>query len=256
MSDGDVKELREKYLKDEDVRKIVDKGVKLKVILGLVGAACLLLVMVLLVVLHTMQSYQGQQKLQYQELYNMRKTAFRKERKSYATSIFSKCALKSSRLWKEKELAETADLFYETGERHYGIPVEEWIVLIRAESKFYKKAKGKAGEIGIMQTMPLTARHMAAVLGINYKGDDSLNNPIVSAKLGMRYYSDLKEQFKEPIIYISSYCWGGRNGGRWSRGKKMTEKNLVYIRKWDKAREWVEKTIESEIDVEGLVIPD
>ena len=252
----DIEKLRKDFLKDDEFQKILDGRVRLKWFLILSGLACFLLVAVLLIVMNTMQGYKNQQKLQYQELYNMRKTTFRKERKSYATSIFSKCALKSSRKWKEVELAETADLFYETGELHYGIPMEEWIILVRAESHFDKHAEGDAGEIGIMQTMPLTARYMASVLGLNYRGSDSLKNPLVSAKLGMRYYSDLKEEYKKPIIYISAYCWGPRHGGAWNRGRKMSDKNLEYIRKWDKAREWVEKTLECAIDIDGLVIPE
>lgn len=252
----DIEALRKKLEKDAAVKKLVIKKANLKMILLVVGLVCVLLVVVLLIVLNTMRDYQAQQKLQYQELYNMRKSVFRRERKSYATAVFCKAALKSNRKWNERELAKVAEFIYEKGELHYGIAMEEWMVLIRHESKFKKHAKGKAGEVGLFQPMPLTARYIARVLNINYAGPDSLKDPIFNARIGMRYYSDLKEEYRKPIWYISAYCWGAKRGGRWANGGKMTKKNLKYINDWDKARAWVENVLDCEIEIEGLVIPE
>ncbi|MFD0916278.1 lytic transglycosylase domain-containing protein [Pseudahrensia aquimaris] len=63
-----------------------------------------------------------------------------------------------------------------------GVPVKLALAVVHVESSFRSKAKGAAGEIGLMQLMPATARYMG------YKGPlRKLYNPDTNIRFGMKY---------------------------------------------------------------------
>lgn len=64
----------------------------------------------------------------------------------------------------------------------YGVPADLAHAVIRVESNFNAKARGAAGEIGLMQIKPATARMMG------YRGSaKGLYNPETNIKFGMKY---------------------------------------------------------------------
>ena len=64
----------------------------------------------------------------------------------------------------------------------YGVPVSLANAVIRIESGFRPNARGKAGEIGLMQVKLQTAR------GLGYTGSaKALYNPDTNIKYGMKY---------------------------------------------------------------------
>lgn len=64
----------------------------------------------------------------------------------------------------------------------YGVPADLAHAVIRVESNFNPKARGAAGEIGLMQIKPATARMMG------YRGSaKGLYNPETNIKFGMKY---------------------------------------------------------------------
>ncbi len=64
----------------------------------------------------------------------------------------------------------------------YGVPVKLAHAVVRVESNYRPGAKGKAGEIGLMQIKPATAKLMG------YRGSpDRLFDPDTNIKFGMRY---------------------------------------------------------------------
>ena len=66
--------------------------------------------------------------------------------------------------------------------RRQGLPPEVAVAVMEIESNFDPGAKGAAGEVGLMQIMPSTAR----MLG--FAGDDRLlADPAVNIRLGVRY---------------------------------------------------------------------
>ncbi|SIQ21321.1 Transglycosylase SLT domain-containing protein [Rhizobium sp. RU20A] len=66
--------------------------------------------------------------------------------------------------------------------RQYGVPVELAHAVIKVESNFNPKARGRAGEIGLMQIKPATAR----MLG--YSGSTrGLYDPETNIRFGMKY---------------------------------------------------------------------
>ncbi len=64
----------------------------------------------------------------------------------------------------------------------YGVPVALAHAVIRVESNYRANARGRAGEIGLMQIKPATARAMG------YSGSaKGLYNPETNIKFGMKY---------------------------------------------------------------------
>ena len=64
----------------------------------------------------------------------------------------------------------------------YGVPVELARAVVRIESNFNPKARGSAGEIGLMQIKPATARMMG------YRGGaKGLYDPETNIRFGMKY---------------------------------------------------------------------
>ena len=69
--------------------------------------------------------------------------------------------------------------------RANGVPVKLAMAVVQVESNFRSGARGAAGEIGLMQIMPRTAR------GIGYKGSmKKLYNPDTNIRYGMKYLGE------------------------------------------------------------------
>lgn len=66
----------------------------------------------------------------------------------------------------------------------YGVPVNLAHAIVSVESKFNPKARGSAGEVGLMQIKPATARMMG------YRGTTkALYDPETNIRWGMQYLS-------------------------------------------------------------------
>jgi soluble lytic murein transglycosylase-like protein len=76
----------------------------------------------------------------------------------------------------------TYSTLIKTYARQYGVPVDLAHAIVRVESNFNSKARGSAGEIGLMQIKPATARMMG------YTGTaKGLYDPETNIKFGMKY---------------------------------------------------------------------
>lgn len=80
-----------------------------------------------------------------------------------------------------------ADLI-QTYAKQYGVPVDLAHAVVKVESNFNPKARGSAGEIGLMQIKPATARMMG------YSGGKAgLFDPETNIKFGMKYLAEAHE---------------------------------------------------------------
>jgi soluble lytic murein transglycosylase-like protein len=71
--------------------------------------------------------------------------------------------------------------------RAAGVPVALALAVVQVESNFNPRARGSAGEIGLMQIKPATAR------GIGYKGSvKGLYNPDTNLAWGMKYLAEAR----------------------------------------------------------------
>ena len=73
--------------------------------------------------------------------------------------------------------------------RAAGVPVALALAVVQVESNFNPRARGHAGEVGLMQIKPATAR------GIGYKGSlKGLYNPDVNLAWGMKYLAEARRR--------------------------------------------------------------
>jgi soluble lytic murein transglycosylase-like protein len=72
--------------------------------------------------------------------------------------------------------------------KQYGVPVDLAHAVVEVESNFNPKARGRAGEVGLMQIKPATARMMG------YKGNvKNLYKPETNIEFGMKYLAAAHE---------------------------------------------------------------
>jgi soluble lytic murein transglycosylase-like protein len=73
--------------------------------------------------------------------------------------------------------------------RAAGVPVKLALAVVQVESNFNPRARGQAGEVGLMQIKPATAR------GIGYKGSiKALYNPSTNLIWGMKYLAEARRR--------------------------------------------------------------
>lgn len=83
------------------------------------------------------------------------------------------------------------------------------MAIIQHESRFRPKARGRHGEIGLMQIRPETAPWIAARAGLRYEGPRQLENPVENVRLGAAYVGFLRERLRGPTLqYLSAYNMG------------------------------------------------
>ncbi|PVB61612.1 transglycosylase SLT domain-containing protein [Labrenzia sp. 011] len=71
----------------------------------------------------------------------------------------------------------------------YGVPVKIAKAVVEVESNFNPRARGSAGEVGLMQIKPATAR------GIGYRGSTkALYDPATNLEWGMKYLAGAHER--------------------------------------------------------------
>lgn len=81
--------------------------------------------------------------------------------------------------------------------------------IIQTESTFNPDARGLAGEVGLMQIMPATAKEVALKLKIRWRGPKTLLDPNNNIRIGTAYVSQLRGFFdNKPYRYISAYNVG------------------------------------------------
>jgi hypothetical protein len=88
--------------------------------------------------------------------------------------------------------------------------------VIRMESTFNTEIKSHAGASGLMQVMPMTARHVAQRLGIKYQTDADLMAPDVNVILGSFYLAEQIRTFKGSLVLaLAAYNAGPTAVRRW-----------------------------------------
>lgn len=84
--------------------------------------------------------------------------------------------------------------------------------IIKTESAFKRKAVSHKGAKGLMQLMPATAKYIADVRGIEWKGLSALNDPDYNLLLGISYFDYLLDMFDNDVeLALMAYNWGPGN---------------------------------------------
>lgn len=88
--------------------------------------------------------------------------------------------------------------------------------LIRQETEFDPAAVSGPGARGIMQIMPATAKHSAALAGIPYRPNDLISDPSYNMQLGMAEFgSNLSDWSGSLVISAAAYNAGPTNAKKW-----------------------------------------
>jgi soluble lytic murein transglycosylase-like protein len=113
----------------------------------------------------------------------------------------------------------TFEQFLHARARYYGIPDSVAFGVIRTESNWDVKARGKLGEVGLMQLCLSTARKITGNAKLTKK---ELYNPFVNAELGLFYLAMLKAKFHGNMrLALASYNQGP---GKVMRARQAGEK--------------------------------
>jgi peptidoglycan lytic transglycosylase len=92
------------------------------------------------------------------------------------------------------------------------------LAVIQTESNFNTEARGTAGEIGLMQILPKTAKWISKKYKIPWKGSASLYDPVMNIKIGVAYFAHLRGEFDSRAYhYLPAYNMGPKNMRRVSR---------------------------------------
>lgn len=116
----------------------------------------------------------------------------------------------------------------ETSHTHHYDPIF-LMAVIKTESQFRPGVIGSAGEIGLMQIKPDTAKWMCEKQGIKWKGKDSLKDPSYNIQIGALYFKYLKKSLKSKAAhYIAAYNSGPTS---FSRMPASAQKKHPYLAK-------------------------
>ena len=103
------------------------------------------------------------------------------------------------------------------------------MAVIKTESHFKPDAIGSAGEIGLMQIKPDTAKWICEKKGMKWRGKNALKDPQYNIEVGALYFKYLKKSLKSRAAsYITAYNTGI---GKLSRLPSSEIKNNVYYSK-------------------------
>lgn len=88
--------------------------------------------------------------------------------------------------------------------------------IIKAESNFNRNIKSKSGAIGLMQLMETTATEEANEVGEEIIVTESLYNPEMNIKIGIKYFAKLMKKYDDNyLLALAAYNAGRGNVDNW-----------------------------------------
>jgi hypothetical protein len=112
------------------------------------------------------------------------------------------------------------------------------LAVIQVESGGYNLAVSHVGAMGLMQLLPATAEELANRLDLDWRGPDSLFDPVLNVKLGTTYLKHLSDRYGDMTTALAAYNWGpGRIDKRIRKGSGLP---LIYTNRIMQARELAE----------------
>jgi soluble lytic murein transglycosylase-like protein len=104
------------------------------------------------------------------------------------------------------------------------------VAVIEVESAGYHLAVSHVGAMGLMQLLPSTGKELADHMSIEWKGPDTLFDPIINVKLGTAYLRQLADRFGSVNTALAAYNWGpGRINRRLRRGAAVPSRYIEQV---------------------------
>jgi soluble lytic murein transglycosylase-like protein len=112
----------------------------------------------------------------------------------------------------ETDLAQVAphalaEVIYDEAVRYNHDP-KVILALIGIESSFRNSSVSARGAKGLMQIMPYVAEAVAQELRIEWKGDQTLFDPLLNIRMGIYYLKMLMDDFQDLVLALTAYNYG------------------------------------------------
>ncbi|MEM9177221.1 MAG: lytic transglycosylase domain-containing protein [Myxococcota bacterium] len=132
----------------------------------------------------------------------------------------------------ERERRRLARVIVEEA-RFHDLEPDLVMAVIEVESAGYHLAESHVGALGLMQLLPPTGKEMADDLGIEWKGPDTLFDPIINVRLGTAYLRELADKYEGDVnTALAAYNWGpGRIDRRLARGASVPKRYVEQVRR-------------------------
>jgi soluble lytic murein transglycosylase len=114
--------------------------------------------------------------------------------------------------------------------REHGLDVELLLGVMRVESAFNNFARSDKGALGLMQVMPATGEAVARDLGIEWRGERTLFDPVLNVRIGSAYLGWLHSRYGDRERALAAYNWGpGAIDRRISRGHAVPGEYVASV---------------------------
>jgi soluble lytic murein transglycosylase-like protein len=100
-----------------------------------------------------------------------------------------------------------AEVIYDEAVRYNHDP-KVILALIGIESSFRNSSVSARGAKGLMQIMPYVAEAVAQELRIEWKGDQTLFDPLLNIRMGIYYLKMLMDDFQDLVLALTAYNYG------------------------------------------------
>lgn len=108
----------------------------------------------------------------------------------------------------EEERDLVARTILEESARH-GLDPALVVAVIHVESRFDTYAVSPVYALGLMQVMPATGAWLAPTVGVEWRGPETLFDPVSNVRLGVAYLRQLTDRYDGSIrTALLAYNWG------------------------------------------------
>ena len=132
--------------------------------------------------------------------------------------------------WRERLRERRYDPLIADVSHRYGVEPALVKGVVWKESKFNPRARGRVGEIGLMQVRSLTAQEWAQAQAPGRTFEGNLLDPATNLQVGTWYLGKLLKRYgrtDDPVAYaLADYNAGRSNVLRWNKGSAETNSTL------------------------------
>jgi soluble lytic murein transglycosylase-like protein len=105
------------------------------------------------------------------------------------------------------EIDALAEVVVDESQRHRLAP-ELVLAIMQVESGYRNYAVSEKDAMGLMQILPSTGRWLAPQIGLEWKGPQTLFDPIANVRLGVAYLRQLWDRYDNLSAALAAYNWG------------------------------------------------
>jgi soluble lytic murein transglycosylase-like protein len=91
------------------------------------------------------------------------------------------------------------------------------LAVIEVESGGRTRARSHKNALGLMQILPRTGRALAIEAGLPWRGPETLYDPVMNVRLGVRYLEQLVARFGDVPTALAAYNHGPTRVAGWLR---------------------------------------